>query len=254
MVAPLPFFERLAPAMPAPGAVLPALPPRFAAIQAETPGSAAAAPDAGGEGETAPPAHPPVGFARRVETLSLPTADRAPPARPASQGSPIVTAPLPPSPAPVGSDRPAAASENVVVTAPALSAVPSGTGDRPAAGASRTAVATTPAEPLRADAEPAASRSAALAAGVIVPVPAAVPPLDARAPLREPVMRQRAVASAGFAPTEIQVTIDRIEVRAPAAATGGAARPAPTLHPAPALSLADYLRQGRPGRRSGGAG
>jgi hypothetical protein len=257
----MPFFERLTPVMPERRTVRPALPPRFAAIEPDGAGSPGVPQDPGAKGRAALPDRLAAGSARRVESevalrLPLPTDDRAPPAPPASPGAAaadtaVLTAPLPPPP--VSSGRPAAASGNAVVTAPVLPAVPTITGNRPAAGASGPTVVTTPAAPPPANAEPDASRGAALAR-VIASIPAALPLSDTGAPRREAGVRQRAVASAGFAATEIQVTIDRIEVRAPAAATGGAARPTTIPRTAPTQSLAEYLRRRPPGRQSGGAG
>ncbi len=70
-------------------------------------------------------------------------------------------------------------------------------------------------------------------------------------PLRESTVAQRAAApSASQAPTVVHVTIDRIDVRAPAAATARA-RPQPTPRVAPGLSLKDYLRQRERAGRGG---
>jgi hypothetical protein len=77
-------------------------------------------------------------------------------------------------------------------------------------------------------------------------LPAVAPPVSRRA------MDARAGPSAVAEPPPIQITIDRIDVRAgPAPARTDAP---PKANPAvPSVSLADYLRSAEPGARSGGA-
>jgi hypothetical protein len=72
-------------------------------------------------------------------------------------------------------------------------------------------------------------------------------PVTRGAPLSEAVVAGRAMAVREQAPV-IHVTIDRLDVRAPAPARTEAARQRP--RPQPAVSLSDYLREGAPeGRR-----
>lgn len=71
-------------------------------------------------------------------------------------------------------------------------------------------------------------------------------PVTRGAPLSEAVIAGRAMAVREQAPV-IHVTIDRLDVRAPAPARIEAARQRP--RPQPAVSLSDYLREGAPGGR-----
>jgi hypothetical protein len=70
-----------------------------------------------------------------------------------------------------------------------------------------------------------------------------------RPPLPKPVIEERATNPVRVAATEIHVTIDRIDVRVPAAAPNGTPQPAPRPRPASTLSLSDYLRQRGSGAR-----
>jgi hypothetical protein len=61
------------------------------------------------------------------------------------------------------------------------------------------------------------------------------------APLREATLAQHAALQRQATPTIVQVTIDRVDVRAPAIPPSTGASPKP--RPAPTLTLADYLNQ-----------
>jgi hypothetical protein len=67
---------------------------------------------------------------------------------------------------------------------------------------------------------------------------------SARPPLREQVRERRLGAPPAPTPTIVQVTIDRIDVRAAAAAATASDRATPRARPAAWTSLGDYLRQG----------
>jgi hypothetical protein len=76
--------------------------------------------------------------------------------------------------------------------------------------------------------------------------PAFAPP--SLAPLRETTLAHHAALQRQAQPsTIVQVTIDRIDVRA--AAEVPAQRPSPRARAAPSVSLNDYLRQRAPGGR-----
>lgn len=72
------------------------------------------------------------------------------------------------------------------------------------------------------------------------PLPAPVQP-TVRAPLRQSTVVHHAASLRSAAPPVVQVTIDRIDVRATPAPS--AARPPARARSAPTTSLGDYLRQ-----------
>ncbi len=87
------------------------------------------------------------------------------------------------------------------------------------------------------------------------PRPFAAPPIptiDARPPLSEATLAQRTAAPLAGAPATVQVTIDRIDVRAPAAAPADR-KPAPRSRAPTGVSLADYLRQRQKARNGEGS-
>lgn len=243
MVAPIPFLERLTPGVFDHNAVRPALPPRFAAIEPE--GPFRDPPSDGTFGDRLavavdqPEARPVRDIGREIPPQPPREYDRAP--LPGRLRSPAIL-PVPlsraePADQPISSARRA---EEMSPPGPATLPSPSGNGPGFALGRSngghgsgahtivgREADFDTPATPLL---------------------------IDTRPPLREPIARQRAASQSSLAPTEVHVTIDRIEVRAPASATGGATRPISKPRAGPSLSLADYLRQRAQVGKRGGAG
>ena len=71
---------------------------------------------------------------------------------------------------------------------------------------------------------------------------------SAQGPLRADVVAQRATATRAEAPTVVEITIDRIDVRVPKTGNVTQARPA-AKRAEPTQSLSDYLRE----RQKGGA-
>lgn len=124
------------------------------------------------------------------------------------------------SPAPPPAPPPALRPDPARTPAPAVVSVPPA---RPAAAA-------WPAAPARAAAAPAAG----------------VAPLWPARPLRAEVQPLRPAAAEPAAPTVVQVTIDRIDLRLPPERAAAAAPR--RARPAPAVALADYLRD-RDGER-----
>jgi hypothetical protein len=131
---------------------------------------------------------------------------------------------------------------------------------RPADAASSHAGATTPTQATtastpRSDDRLDAARAqpgyaAAVSIGTVHLTPSQAPaiaPRAARQPLSDAVLAEL-VARAGEPRPVVHVSIDRIEVRAPAAATPPAAAPRPR-RTAPSVSLGEYLRQ----RKSAGS-
>jgi hypothetical protein len=92
-----------------------------------------------------------------------------------------------------------------------------------------------------ANADPAPSRQAARASAT-APHDGAAPPHVPRRPMSAPALAERHAAAAEPRPV-VHVTIDRIDVRAPAAPPRPATAPR-VRNAAPSVSLADYLRQG----------
>jgi hypothetical protein len=93
--------------------------------------------------------------------------------------------------------------------------------------------------------EPAGDRAAPFAAHPALPLAAALPP---PAPLRAATVQQHAALQRqAERPPVVQVTIERLEVRATAAPVRE--RPAPRPRSTPAVPLAEYLRQRTPGGR-----
>lgn len=78
------------------------------------------------------------------------------------------------------------------------------------------------------------------------------PAADVRPPLRESTVAQRATSDRAERQDVVHVTIDRIDVRLPAAGTPER-RPNPRTRPAASVSLGEYLRQ-RDKPRQGGNG
>lgn len=219
------------------------------------------------------------GLPRRVAASDQPGEMAPEPAQPgtASPSSPFVAEPAHAIPAPGAKNgRPAASlvaldtaglqgARPVPAAGEALAAVPAGEASAPSLATSTHALSAsalparpvTPAGPARTspmhaperpqgDDRPgaAAARAAppALAASALRTGPASsLPP-----PLRADVQAlQRAPDAA--APTVVQVTIDRIDVRLPPERAPAAAPSRP--RPAPTVALADYLRERDGGRR-----
>jgi hypothetical protein len=241
--APVRFLEKLAPGMSASsGSVRPALAPRFAprgetqglAVEPERSASLAdRSTQAGDEFTTQTP---------------QPVFTATPPDQPARQGRTAIFAntplsPRPPSPISQTAHLPFGLEPEASPTATA-----SLHGKADVAGV-------TPSPVLR-HAEPGTARpqheqdaGAAMPALQTVAEPWAAGRVSP--PLRESTIAQRAAApSASQAPTVVHVTIDRIDVRAPAAAATRA-RPQPTPRVTPDLSLKDYLRQRERAGRGG---
>lgn len=243
MVAPIPFLERLAPGLPDHNAVRPALPPRFAAIEPE--GPFRDPPSDGTSGDRMavavdqPEARPARDIGQEIPPQPPREYDRVP--LPRGVGSSTIL-PMPlsrPEPAdqPISSARRA---EKMPPPRPAILRSPSGNG---------------PGFPLgRSNGEHGSGAHTIAGREADIDTLATPPLVDARPPLREPIARQRAATQSSLAPTEVHVTIDRIEVRAPASATGGATQPLSKPRAAPSLSLADYLRQRAQVGKRGGAG
>ena len=99
-----------------------------------------------------------------------------------------------------------------------------------------------PGRPVPAAYSRLAQRHAAPDAAIAMP-PANRP----KAPLSEAVLAARPIATP--APV-IHVTIDRLEVRAPAAARPAVSEPTPRRRPQPRVSLSDFLRGGGEGGQS----
>ena len=101
--------------------------------------------------------------------------------------------------------------------------------------------------PANTDAAPIRQAPRALAAA---PRDGATPPRVPRRPMSAPALAERHAAAAAEPRPVVHVTIDRIDVRAPAAPARPAAAPR-ARNAAPSVSLADYLRQGgaKPGDR-----
>jgi hypothetical protein len=94
---------------------------------------------------------------------------------------------------------------------------------------------------LPAIADPALIRQAPRVSAA-APRDGAAPPHVPRRPMSAPALAERHAAAAEPRPV-VHVTIDRIDVRAPAAPARPAAAPR-ARNAAPSVSLADYLRQG----------
>jgi hypothetical protein len=238
MAARIAFLERLAPGVAGQSTVRPALPPRFAPTPPEGP--------FGNDLASALPVvsrdRPGAASEQRVGHESALDA-------PQSDGRPQPLIPTPPIAAlPMSSTQP-----DLVVTGPLPAAPPSAmmASPRPVVLASATRDARVP--PLGRDPEHGSTPPGAVDVQPVSEAAASTSLVDARAPLREIIVRQRAAIEASHAPTEVHMTIDRIDVRAPAAAIGRPAGPASQTRRAPSLSLADYLREREQARGSGGA-
>jgi hypothetical protein len=240
MAARIPFLEQLAPANLKQSAVRPVLPSRFAPASAEgLPGELTAAvvtdppPEISGDrlagrserqfGQGSADAPRPAGAAHSPLQAPAITGLPAPPSRPEL--------------AAVGPIPRAASAEAMARRGPVV--LPSGKRGEETPSFNRPVERrVTKAADLRLTAEPVAP-------------PAYL--VDPQAPLREIVVRHRAATETSRAPAEIHVTIDRIDVRAPAAAAAEPAGPASRARRAPSLSLVDYLREREQARGSGGA-
>jgi hypothetical protein len=234
MVAPIPFLERLAPAVVQGAGLRPALPARFAPLQLNAPCAAVVNPDL--SGDRAPALHDgPIAETNRH--FEHPT----PPA--ASQHGPLPQSPQSLHPVSI---LPTASSHTEAL--PATHPIP-----RASAALLPPVISTSvgrdqpPAVVGRTVAHPPATSGRPSAAAVLAS-PATRPPVYISPPLREPLVERHEPSSARFVPTEIHVSIDRIDVRAPASPSSGSPRPAAAKpRTASSLSLADYLRQPRPG-------
>jgi hypothetical protein len=231
MVAPMSFLERLAAGIAGNVGVRPVLPPRFASSLAKTPipDEVSGNPAAAFRDQRAPEVEP------RIEP-------RIPPATPqAGNLAPPLRMPHPANATPLRSSH----SE----LAPASHSVPG-------AGAVVSASAAGPDLPDHREQAPLASGTPVIRPvgsenrEPVAFVSATQPPLvRAAPPLREPLMREPEPSRPTVAPTEIHVTIDRIDVRAPAIPISGSPRPtASKPRAAASLSLTEYLRQPRPPR------
>ncbi|HEU0202078.1 MAG TPA: hypothetical protein VFR86_16805 [Burkholderiaceae bacterium] len=222
----MPFLERLAPgAQQGQARIRAALAPRFASewtsLAEETTLVFAHEPAAQQVRSSAPPVVPPVAAAKvvAVETPARDPQYAVPMARPPNIAAPVrfATAPVKPAPA-TGRHRTNATTE------PAL-----------------TPPMRAPVHAVAALAQPAESRPPRDTADAAPAQPPTHPDHRApRPPLTESAVAQRA-AQVRSEPTVVHVTIDRIDVRAPAQA------PEPALAPKPratsTLPLSDYLRQ-----------
>ena len=97
---------------------------------------------------------------------------------------------------------------------------------------------------------PMSMNSAVTAAGIARPAPPPAPPPAQAAPISAAAIETLTAARVPPRPV-IHVTIDRIDVRAPATAPRAVSASRPRNSMAPGVSLADYLRAG-PRRRDGG--
>jgi hypothetical protein len=241
MVARISFLERLAPGVVGHSAVRPALPPRFAPAPLEWQPGDPAAPDTADAVADALRDRPNVGPQRHVgyeSGLNAPLPNVSAKSSPAAAAVPSGYWPR----AGLFSVDPVAASAaGPAVASPGPVVLPSTTRDAraPALGGVAERRSTIPgAEDLE----------------TISGAPPPSPLVDTGAPLRETTVRQRAAAPAtGGGPIEVHVTIDRIDVRAPAAAVARPAGPASQTRRAPSQSLADYLRERGQAGGSGGA-
>jgi hypothetical protein len=232
MVAPIPFLERLAPGAIQGGGVRPALLPRFAPVPTEAPFSEEVIRDPRGDSAAAFRDQRATEVERRIEQSTTLTAPQdIPLAPPPPVVQPTVISP-PPHTATTPAMHPTSRAAAIAASPPVI-ATPTGH-DQPPAFLSRTPVP-------RSDTSASPNAAATL-------VSTAQPSLDrVNTPLREPLVRPHGRTTGSLAPTEIHVTIDRIDVRAPATQLSGSSRPAATKRAPSSLSLADYLRQPRPG-------
>jgi hypothetical protein len=234
MVAPIPFLERLAPAVVQGAGLRPALPPRFAPLQSNAPCAAEVSPDL--SSDRAPALHngPIAEVKRRFEHPTLPVGSKHGPLAQAPQSLHLVSI-LPTASS--HTEGPPATHPTPRTSAALLPPVISTSiGDGPS-----------PAVVGRTGAHPSTTPGRPSAAAVLAS-PAAQRPVYISPPLREPLVQRHEPSGARFVPTEIHVSIDRIDVRAPASLSSGSPRPAAAKpSTASSLSLADYLRQPRPG-------
>jgi len=220
------------PGIPRPGSVRPARPPRFASAPLAEERAEALEPEPAAERMAPESERQAIRPQRSLEDVSpvrpTPTAIDEQPPRP----------PLPRPPSPILSSH--ARSEP---QAPARAELVTN---------SRTADAPAPLVPGQSSQQPPQTTSDFHEVGEVAPILSVIAtsrtPHDARPPLRQPLIQEPPAIAARAAATEIYVTIDRIDVRAPAFAASPASPAATKSRAASTLSLSDYLRQ-----RGGGA-